>query len=76
MDTYELSTLTPGEIYDTYMENADPEEIIRAGRTEIASRLMAEHGLENDAAYYAADQILVHADDTIASHSSIPPSDF
>ena len=76
MDAYELSTLTPREIYDTYVENVDPDELISAGRTAIATRLMTEHQLEDRAAYYAADQILVRADQIIASHSSIPPSDF
>jgi len=52
---YELS---PDEIYATYAKNQKPTDMVGKSRTEIASRLMVEEGLNEEAAYFAADQIL------------------
>lgn len=56
---YELSA---DEIYATYAKGWQPEEIVRMDHTEIASRLMIEQGLTQDAADFAADQILLVAE--------------
>jgi len=50
--------LTPDEIYATYARNQKPAEFVDKSRAEIASRLMTEEGLNQEAAYFAADQIL------------------
>lgn len=52
---YELSD---EEVYATYIENENPSEIFDQGRTEIATRLMVTEGLNQEAAYMAADKIL------------------
>ena len=52
---YELSA---AEVYATYARDADPSELIRDSRTKLAAKLMVEAGLVQDAAYYAADQIM------------------
>ena len=58
---YELS---PEEIYATYAKGWQPEDVLRMDHTEIASRLMVEQGLTQDAADFAADQILLVAERT------------
>lgn len=50
--------LTPDEVYATYAKNQKPTDVIQKSRTEIASKLMVEEGLTEEAAYFAADQIL------------------
>jgi TPP-dependent 2-oxoacid decarboxylase len=52
---YELSA---DEVYATYAKNQKPTDVIHKSRTEIASELMVEKGLTEEAAYFAADQIL------------------
>ena len=54
--------LTAEEIYATYAKGWDPEDIRTMDPTEIASRLMIEQGLTQDAAVFAADQILLVAE--------------
>jgi ribosome-associated translation inhibitor RaiA len=54
--------LSAEEIYATYAKDWQPEEILRMDQTEIASRLMVEQGLTQDAADFAADQILLVAE--------------
>ena len=54
---------TANEVYAAYAEQWDPEEIVNMDRTEIASRLMVEEGLTQDAAYFAADKILQVAEE-------------
>ena len=54
--------LTAEEIYATYAKGWDPEDIRTMDHTEIASRLMIEQGLTQDAADFAADQILLVAE--------------
>jgi ribosome-associated translation inhibitor RaiA len=50
--------LTRDEVYGTYAKGAKPEEMLEQGRENIASRLMLTEGLSEEAAYFAADQIL------------------
>jgi ribosome-associated translation inhibitor RaiA len=50
--------LTAEEVYATYVKDQEPEKFLRKDRTEIASKLMMEEGLKQEAAYFAADQIL------------------
>lgn len=52
---YELSA---EEVYATYARGIDPSELLRDGRTKLAAKLMVEEGFDEEAAYYAADQIL------------------
>ncbi len=54
--------LTADEIYATYAKGWQPEDVLQMDHTEIASRLMVEHGLTQDAADFAADQILLVAE--------------
>ncbi len=54
--------LSPEEIYATYAKGWPPEEILEMDHTQIASRLMVEKGLTQDAADFAADQILLVAE--------------
>ena len=54
--------LSADEIYATYAKGWQPEDILRMDHTEIASRLMVERGLTQDAADFAADQILLVAE--------------
>jgi ribosome-associated translation inhibitor RaiA len=56
--------LSAEEIYATYAKGWQPEEVVRMDHTEIASRLMVEQGLTQDAADFAADQILLVAERT------------
>lgn len=51
--------LSAEEIYATYAKGWQPEEILEMDHTEIARRLMVEHGLTQDAADFAADQIIL-----------------
>lgn len=58
-DTQTVSNeLSAEEVYATYAGDDKPEELIDKGRTKIASKLMVEDGLNQQAAYIAADQIL------------------
>jgi ribosome-associated translation inhibitor RaiA len=54
--------LSAEEIYATYAKGWEPEDVLRMDHTEIASRLMVEQGLTQDAADFAADQILLVAE--------------
>lgn len=54
--------LTPREVFATYIgSDITGSELLEEGRTKIASRLMVEHGLSQEAAYFAADKILQFA---------------
>jgi ribosome-associated translation inhibitor RaiA len=55
--------LTPRELFDSYYMNLTPEEVSDLDRDAIATELMTKEGLSQQAAYYAADQILVHVQD-------------
>ena len=50
--------LSAEEIYATYAKGWEPDEILEMDRTEIVNHLMLEEGLTQDAADFAADQIL------------------
>ena len=54
--------LSADEIYATYAKGWQPEDVREMDHTQIASRLMLEHGLTQDAANFAADQILLVAE--------------
>jgi len=54
--------LSAEEIYATYAKGWQPEDVLRMDHTEIASRLMVEQGPTQDAADFAADQILLVAE--------------
>jgi ribosome-associated translation inhibitor RaiA len=50
--------LTRQEVFATYAKGMDPAQLLEEGRTQIASRLLLREGLTEEAAYFAADQIL------------------
>ena len=50
--------MSAAEVYATYARDTDPSELIRDSRTKLAAKLMVEAGPVQDAAYYAADQIM------------------
>jgi ribosome-associated translation inhibitor RaiA len=54
--------LSAEEIYATYAKGWGPDEILEMDRTEIVRHLMVEEGLTQDAADFAADQILRFAE--------------
>jgi ribosome-associated translation inhibitor RaiA len=54
--------LSADEIYATYAKGWQPEDVLGMDHTEIASRLMLEQGLTQDAADFAADQIILVAE--------------
>ena len=53
--------LSADEIYATYAKGWQPDEILEMGHEEIARLLMVEQSLTQDAADFAADQILLIA---------------
>jgi len=54
--------LSAEEIYATYAKGWQPDEIVEMGHEEIVRLLMVEQGLTQDAADFAADQILLVAE--------------
>ena len=50
--------LTASEIYDTYSDQLAGVDLKSLDRNAIASKLMLKEGLDQETAYYAADQIL------------------
>jgi len=54
--------LSAEEIYATYAKGWQPDEIVEMGNEEIVRLLMVEQGLTQDAADFAADQILLVAE--------------
>lgn len=58
-----LYELTARELYDAYADQADPAALAALDRDKIAARLMVDQNLDQEAAYYAADQILVFAEE-------------
>jgi ribosome-associated translation inhibitor RaiA len=58
--------LSAEEIYATYAKGWQPEEVLRMDHTELASHLMVKEGLNQDAADFAADQILLVAESLIS----------
>lgn len=54
-----IRELTSREIFATYADQLNPAALLDWDRTTLAAELMASKGLNQEAAYYAADQILV-----------------
>jgi hypothetical protein len=76
MDRQELSQLSPSKIYNTYIEQIDPEILLAQGKTAIVDWLIREKALDDQVASYAAEQILVYAQELIDSRSTgIPPEE-
>lgn len=57
--------LTPPEIYYSYFGETEPAGILDQNRDEIATVLITGEGLDQETAYYAADQILIFAQETV-----------
>lgn len=53
--------LSAEEIYATYAKGWKPDEVLEMDRDEIIRHLMVNHNLMQDAAEFAADQILLAA---------------
>jgi ribosome-associated translation inhibitor RaiA len=53
-----IRELTAREIFATYADQLNPAALLDWDRTMLAAELMASKGLDQEAAYYAADQIL------------------
>jgi hypothetical protein len=58
MSVFQLSAK---EIYDAYIGDTTPPELLQKDRYEIATRLQVEEGLKEEASVYAADQMLAYA---------------
>jgi hypothetical protein len=58
MSVYETSAR---EIYEASIKEAEPAEVLEMSREQIASQLMVDGGMDQESAYYAADQILAFA---------------
>ena len=54
--------LSAEEIYATYAKGWQPDEVLEMDRDELIRHLMVEHGLAQDAADFAADQIFLAAE--------------
>ena len=54
--------LSAEEIYASYARDWEPDEILEMDRTDIIRHLMVKEGLTQDAADFAADQILRYAE--------------
>jgi hypothetical protein len=55
LNLYEMSAR---EIYAAFVKQTEPREVLELGREQTASQLMVDDGLDQETAYYAADQIL------------------
>jgi hypothetical protein len=62
--------LTPRELFDTYIGDKDPAQVVEESRTDLATRLRVDEGLTQEEAYHAADQILAYAMDLIESEQA------
>jgi hypothetical protein len=58
MSIYQLSAK---EIYDSYIGDITPPELLEQNREDLATRLRLEEDLEQEEAYHAADQMLAYA---------------
>lgn len=56
-----ILALSEREVYDSYGENADLADLIKEGRTKLASRMMIDYGLSEVAAFTAADKMIQFA---------------
>ncbi len=53
--------LTAMEIYDAYSHGRSPADLVNVDRARIATRLMLEENMDENAAYYATDELLAYA---------------
>lgn len=67
----EIEDLSSRELYAAYMDEADPAKVVNLSRDEVASRLMAEEGLDQPTAYFVADQVLETAQDILESEQGL-----
>ena len=58
MSVYEMSAR---EIYEASIKGAEPADVLGMSREQIAAQLMVDGGMDQESAYYAADQILAFA---------------
>src|SRR5690606_32122410 len=61
--------LSAEEIYASYARGWQPDEILEMDRTEMIRHLMVEEGLPQDAADFAADQIILVAERKIGGQA-------
>lgn len=54
--------LSAEEVYATYGKGLKPDEVLEMDRDDLIQHLMVGHGLPQDAADFAADQILLAAE--------------
>ena len=64
MSVYQMSA---SELYQAYANEVDVMDFINLDRDDIAERLMAEEGLDDKSAYYAADRMLEYAQNQAGS---------
>jgi ribosome-associated translation inhibitor RaiA len=64
-----IRELTPREIFATYADQLNPAALLDWDRATLAAELMASKGLDQEAAYYAADQILAFVQEAGESQS-------
>ncbi|MCL4295556.1 MAG: HPF/RaiA family ribosome-associated protein [Anaerolineae bacterium] len=53
-----IRELTPRELFASYADQLNPAALLDWDRATLAAELMTSKGLDQEAAYYAADQIL------------------
>lgn len=66
MNLYEMN---PREIYEAFVQETEPREVLQLEREQIAAQLMVDDGLDQETAYYAADQILAFARELVNARS-------
>lgn len=59
MSVYQMSA---EQLHQTYLEDLEPQRMLDMGRDAVAARLMSEHELPEEAAYYTTDQVLAYAE--------------
>jgi ribosome-associated translation inhibitor RaiA len=59
-----IRELTAREIFATYADQLNPTALLDWDRATLAAELMTSKGLDQEAAYYAADQILAFIQET------------
>ncbi len=67
MSVYQL---TPKELYQSYTNQVDPNDLVSQGRTTLATRLMVDEKMTDKDAYYAADQIFQYAQGLIENRGT------
>ncbi|MFO7942968.1 MAG: hypothetical protein R6U51_01490 [Anaerolineales bacterium] len=63
----ELYKASPKELYETYTPSRDPRSLLDKGRSKLASEMMMEEEMEQEAAYYITDIILEYAEGKISA---------